>query len=89
MDFIAKKLINALLDGAILENVHNQNDFLFGGTEYLYSYIQNDKICFENKGFILPTKNVGERVLDIFENPNNWKISDHSMKDGYPYPWSK
>jgi len=85
----SKELINALLDGAILERTHNENDFLFGGIEYLYAFIQNDKVCFESKGFTLPTKNTEERVIDVLKNPNDWKISCHSMSNGFPYPWDK
>lgn len=84
-----KELVNALLDGAILQQVHNENDFLFGGIEYLFAYIQNDQVCFESKGWISPNKNSEESVIDLFKNPDNWSICEKSMKDGYPYPWSK
>ena len=84
----AKKLINALLDGAILQQIHNENDFLFGGIEYLFAYTQNEQIGFESKGWIYPNKNSEERVIDVLKNPSNWTICEKSMKDGYPYPWS-
>lgn len=83
----AKKLISALLDGAILQKIHNKNDFLFGGTEYLYAFIQNEQIGFESKGFILPTKNPDERVIDVLKNPNDWEICERTMQQGPPYPW--
>ena len=88
MKDLAKTLVQALLDGAILQKIHCNNDFLFGGTEYLFSYIQKDQILFESRGYILPETTPEERFLNLFKDPASWSICEKSMKDGFPYPWS-
>jgi hypothetical protein len=75
------QLIQASFEGKILYKTHNNSPDCI---EWLFQ----DGGIFEMRGWGTAYGNVGNRVLDIFKNPDNWNIHTHTINDGYPYPWS-
>lgn len=78
------KLIDALDEGFILYKDHHDED---GETrEFLFK----ERGYYESKGWASALGDVKDRILEITQNPDVWKIyPNFNMKtDDYPYPWS-
>ncbi len=74
-------LIRALLDNKILYKVHH-ND------ETAIEYFFKEDSGFEKRGWGTAFGTVGDRLVDLAIHPDNWKIHEHDLSMGHPYPWS-
>ena len=80
-------LIKALNEGKILCKKHHDSDDCL---EFIFQTKYNDIPFIEMKGWGTAFGNQSDRLYDIYQFPENWKIiKDFNMKtDEYPYPWS-
>jgi len=83
------KLLDALDDGFIITKDHQKHPEdadLFPELEYMFK----DGTYYELRGWASALGDVKDRLLDIIQNPDAWKIfpNFNINKDDYPYPWS-
>lgn len=74
-------LIRALLDNKILYKIHHNDDVAI---EYFFK----EDSGFQKRGWGTAYGTVGDRLVDLAINPDNWKIHEHDLSMGHPYPWS-
>lgn len=74
-------LIRALLDNKILYKCHHNDDTAI---EYFFK----EDSGFQKRGWGTAYGTVGDRLVDLALNPNDWKIHEHDLLMGHPYPWS-
>ena len=81
------ELIKELMDGNILCKYHYDDEAC---AEFIFSVEYNGEKNIELKGWGTAFGSGVDRLFDVYQHPENWKvIKDFNMnKDEYPYPWS-
>lgn len=75
----SEQLITALKSNKILVKTHFEFE-----SEFLFL----DHGVLEKRGWNTAYGVVGDRLTDIVLHPENWRIHERTLTDGYPYPWS-
>jgi hypothetical protein len=84
----SSKLIKALEEGKILYNDHDPSG-AFDQIEFLFLVIIPTGRYLEIKGWGTALGSVKDRLKNIIEFPDDWKIHKFDMNStGHPYPWS-
>lgn len=82
------KLIDALDEGFVLFKDHKEGTFLRQDPEFEYMFKSGN--FYELKGWGSALGDFKDRLLDIIQNPDSWKIFPiiNMNTHDYPYPWS-